>query len=206
MKLVRLIKEFSKGLVIKNPIFIMAVGFCPALAVTNTVDKALGMSAAFAIILVVTSLVVSLIRKVIPDSVRIQVFFIITATVVTMVQTLFQIYSPSIYSGLGIYLSLLAVNCIILDRVEGFAYKNNPFNTVADALGISIGFLLALALISFIRELLGTGGITIFGNELFSLPVLADHPIYIFNLSAGAFLITGLLFALLRLIGVIKNV
>jgi electron transport complex protein RnfE len=197
---------FGKGLIKNNPIFVSAMGLCPALAVTDTVEKALGISIAFAIILVASGLVISLIRKIIPGSVRMSIFFIIIATFVTLVQILFQIYSPSIYAALGIYLPLLAVNIIILDRAEEFAYKNNPFYTISDALGISAGFLLALTLISFFRELLGTGAITIFGNELFNLPVLADHPIYIFSLSAGAFLITGLLIAFFRWIGVIKNV
>jgi electron transport complex protein RnfE len=119
---------------------------------------------------------------------------------------LFQAYIPAIYSALGIYLSLLAVNCLILGRAESFASKNSVSDSLADALGMSVGFCLALILISFFRELLGTGGITLFGNELFTLPVLGEHPIYIFSISAGAFLVMGLLVAFFKWTGVIKDV
>jgi electron transport complex protein RnfE len=199
-------KEFSKGIVISNPVFVMALSLCPVLAITDTMDNALGMSAAFTMVILASNLIISLMRKLIPDIVRIPVFIIIIATFVSIVEMLFQAYIPAIYSALGIYLSLLAVNCLILGRAEAFASKNNVSNSLADALGMSIGFFLALVLISFFRELLGTGSITVFGNELFTLPVLGDHPIYIFGLSVGAFLVMGLLVALFKWIGVIKDV
>jgi electron transport complex protein RnfE len=119
---------------------------------------------------------------------------------------LFQAYIPQIYSALGIYLSLLAVNCLILGRAEAFASKNRVSDSFADALGMSIGFFLALIFIALFRELLGKGSLTIFGNELFTLPLLGEHPISVFGMSIGAFLIMGLLLAFFKLIGVIKDV
>jgi electron transport complex protein RnfE len=199
-------KEFKKGIVISNPVFVLALSLCPVLAVTDTLDNALGMSAAFALVILASNLIISLMRKMIPDIVRIPVFIIIIATFVSIVEMLFQAYIPAIYSALGIYLSLLAVNCLILGRAESFASKNSVSDSLADALGMSVGFCLALILISFFRELLGTGGITLFGNELFTLPVLGEHPIYIFSISAGAFLVMGLLVAFFKWTGVIKDV
>jgi electron transport complex protein RnfE len=199
-------KEFKKGIVISNPVFVLALSLCPVLAVTDTLDKALGMSGAFALVIIASNLIISLMRKMIPDVVRIPVFVIIIATFVSIVEMLFQAYIPAIYSALGIYLSLLAVNCLILGRAEAFASRNKVSDSLADALGMSVGFCLALILISFFRELLGKGGITVFGNELFTLPVLAENPISVFGMSMGAFLVMGLLIAFFKQIGVIKDV
>jgi electron transport complex protein RnfE len=199
-------KEFKKGIVLSNPVFVLALSLCPVLAVTDTLDKALGMSGAFALVIIASNLTISLMRKMIPDIVRIPVFVIIIATFVSIVEMLFQAYIPAIYSALGIYLSLLAVNCLILGRAEAFASKNKVSDSLADALGMSVGFCLALILISFFRELLGRGGITIFGNELFTLPGLAENPISFFGMSMGAFLVMGLLIAFFKQIGVIKDV
>lgn len=199
-------KEFSKGIVISNPVFVMALSLCPVLAKTNTLDNALGMSAAFAIVILASNTIISLMRKAIPNTVRIPVFVIIIATFVSIVEMLFQAYLPAVYTALGIYLSLLAVNCLILGRAEAFASKNKVSDSLADALGMSVGFFLALVIISFFRELLGQGSITLFGNKLFTLPVLGDNPIYIFGMSAGAFLVIGLLVAFFKWIGVIKDV
>ena len=199
-------KEFKKGIVISNPVFVMALSLCPVLAVTNTLDNAIGMSGAFALVIIASNLIISLMRKMIPDIVRIPVFVIIIATFVSIVEMLFQAYIPAVYSALGIYLSLLAVNCLILGRAESFASKNRVPDSLADALGMSVGFCLALILISFFRELLGQGSITIFGNELFTLPLLGDNPISVFSRSIGAFLVMGLLVAFFKWIGVIKDV
>ncbi len=199
-------KEFKKGIVISNPVFVLALSLCPVLAVTDTLDKAIGMSGAFALVIIASNLIISLMRRMIPDIVRIPVFVIIIATFVSIVEMLFQAYIPTIYSALGIYLSLLAVNCLILGRAEAFASKNSVSDSLADALGMSIGFCLALILISFFRELLGKGGISIFGTELFTLPVLGEHPVSVFGMSIGAFLIMGLLIAFFKWIGVIKDV
>ena len=197
-------KEFAKGIVISNPLFVLALGFCPALAVSTSVDNAIGMSVGVTFVLLMSNLVVSVIRKAVPNIVRIPVFIVVIATFVTLVSLVFQGFVPSLYESLGIYLPLIVVNCIILGRAEAFASKNPILCSIADALGVSIGFLLALLIISFIRESLGTGGVSVFGVHLFTLPVLGDNPMTLFILPPGAFLVMALLLALFRRLGVMK--
>lgn len=205
------LKEFTKGLVISNPIFILALGLCPALAISTTVNNALGMSAAVLFVLLGSNIIISAMRKFIPNIMRIPTFIVIIATFVTMVNLVFHAYVPELHESLGIYLPLIVVNCIILGRAEAFASKNPVIRSIADALGIGIGFALALILISFLREILGTGSLLIDvtqGEEiapLFTLPVLGKHPLAIFVLPSGAFLVIGLLMALFRRIGWIKS-
>jgi len=197
-------KHFIAGIVISNPLFVLALGFCPALAVSTSVDNALGMSVGVAFVLLGSNLIVSAIRKAVPNIVRIPVFIVIIATFVTVVNLVFHAYVPSLYESLGIYLPLIVVNCIILGRAEAFASKNPVTSSIADALGVSIGFLLALLIISFFRELLGTGSLSLFGVDLFTLPVLGEDPMTLFILAPGAFLVMALLLALFRRMGVMK--
>ena len=197
-------KEFAKGIVISNPLFVLALGFCPALAVSTSVDNAIGMSVGVAFVLLGSNLIVSAIRKAVPNIVRIPVFIVIIATFVTVVNLVFHAFVPSLYESLGIYLPLIVVNCIILGRAEAFASKNPITSSIADALGVSIGFLLALFIISFLRELLGTGSLSLFGADLFTLPVLGENPMTLFILPPGAFLVMALLLALFRRMGVMK--
>ncbi len=197
-------KEFAKGIIISNPLFVLALGFCPALAVSTSVDNAIGMSVGVAFVLLGANLIVSAIRKAVPNIVRIPVFIVIIATFVTVVNLVFHAYVPSLYESLGIYLPLIVVNCIILGRAEAFASKNPVTSSIADALGVSIGFFLALLIISFLREVLGTGSLSLFGTKLFTLPVLGDNPMTLFILAPGAFLIMALLLALFRRMGVMK--
>jgi len=197
-------KEFAKGIVISNPLFVLALGFCPALAVSTSVDNAIGMSAGVLFVLLGSNLLVSAIRKAVPNIVRIPVFIVIIATFVTVVNLVFHAYVPALYESLGIYLPLIVVNCIILGRAEAFASKNPITSSIADALGVSIGFFLALLIISFLRETLGTGSLSVFGAKLFTLPVLGKDPMILFILPPGAFLIMALLLALFRKIGVMK--
>lgn len=197
-------KELVKGIVISNPLFVLALGFCPALAVSTSVDNALGMSVGVAFVLLGSNLIVSAIRKAVPNIVRIPVFIVIIATFVTVVNLVFHAYVPALYESLGIYLPLIVVNCIILGRAEAFASKNPVTSSIADALGVSIGFLLALLIISFLRELLGTGSLSLFGVDLFTLPVLGENPMTLFILPPGAFLVMALLLALFRKMGVMK--
>ncbi|MFC1979165.1 electron transport complex subunit RsxE [Chloroflexota bacterium] len=197
-------KEMSKGIIISNPIFVLALGFCPALAVSTSVDNAIGMSVGVLFVLLGSNIIISLIRKWVPNMVRIPVFIVIIATFVTVINLVFHAYVPTLYESLGIYLPLIVVNCIILGRAEAYAAKNPVTGSIADALGMSIGFLLALLSISFLRELLGTGSMSLFGKLLFTLPVLGDNPMTLFILPPGAFLIMALLLALLRKMGVIK--
>ena len=198
-------KEFAKGIVISNPLFVLALGFCPALAVSTSVDNAIGMSAGVLFVLLGSNLLVSAIRKAVPNIVRIPVFIVIIATFVTVVNLVFHAYVPALYESLGIYLPLIVVNCIILGRAEAFASKNPVTASIADALGVSIGFFLALLIISFLRETLGTGSLSVFGAKLFTLPVLGEDPMILFILPPGAFLIMALLLALFRRMGVMKN-
>ncbi len=198
-------KHFIAGIVISNPLFVLALGFCPALAVSTSVDNAIGMSVGVAFVLLGSNLIVSAIRKVVPNIVRIPVFIVIIATFVTVVNLVFHAYVPALYESLGIYLPLIVVNCIILGRAEAFASKNPVTSSIADALGVSIGFLLALLIISFLRELLGTGSLSLFGVDLFTLPVLGENPMTLFILAPGAFLVMALLLALFRRMGVMKG-
>ena len=197
-------KELVKGIVISNPLFVLALGFCPALAVSTSVDNAIGMSVGVAFVLLGANLMVSAIRKAVPNIMRIPVFIVIIATFVTVVNLVFHAYVPSLYESLGIYLPLIVVNCIILGRAEAFASKNPVVSSIADALGVSIGFFLALLIISFLREVLGTGSLSLFGVSLFTLPVLGENPMTLFILAPGAFLIMALLLALFRRMGVMK--
>jgi electron transport complex protein RnfE len=198
-------REFAKGIIISNPVFILTLGLCPTLAVTNSVTNALGMSVGVIFVLLCSNIIISSIRKATPGLVRIPVFIVVIATFVTILSLVFEAYLPPLHKSLGIYLPLIVVNCIILGRAEVFASKNPVVFSVADALGIGIGFTVALIMISFPRELLGTGGLEIFGRELFKLPGLSEHPLTFFISPPGAFLVIGSLLALFRWIGVIKN-
>ncbi len=197
--------DFTKGIITQNPIFVMALGLCPALAVSTSVDNALGMSAAVVFVLLFSNLIVSAIRKIVPETVRFPTYIIIIATFVTIINMIFQAYLPNLYDSLGIYLPLIVTYCIILGRAEAFASKKPILSSLMDALGIGIGFALALVIISFIRELLGTGGITLFDKNLFTIPGFSDNPVSVFILPAGAFLTIGLLLALFKRLGVIKE-
>ena len=198
-------KQLAKGMVSANPVLVLALGLCPALAVTTSLEQALGLSAAVGCVLLASGIVVSLLRRIIPDSVRWPVVLIIVATLVSITYMLFQTFFPTMQRSLGIYLPLIVAYCIVLVRVEGFAARNTVLRSVADALGMAAGFGLALALIASIREILGTGGLEVFNHQLFTLPGLSTDPIYIFILPAGAFLTIGLLLALFRRTGVIKH-
>ena len=198
-------KEFTKGLIISNPVFVLVLGLCPTLAVSTSIDNALGMTLAVLIVLLGSNIIISAIGKFVPNITRIPIFIVIIATLVTVVNLLFHANLPDTYESLGIFLPLVVVNCIILGRAEAFASKNSVVYSIADALGITVGFMLALLMLSFIRQVLGTGSLTAFGIHCFTLPVLGEHPISIFILPAGAFLVIGLLMALFKRTGVIKN-
>jgi len=201
----RFVKEFVRGIIISNPIFVLALGLCPALAITTSLENALGMSVAVIFVLLVTSAIISSTRKLIPSSVRLPAFIIIIASLVTIANMVFYAYVPALHNSLGIYLPLIVAYCIILRQAEASASKNPVLQSITDALGIGVGFAVALILISFLREVLGTGGLSVFGSNLFTLPGLSQHRIGIFILPMGAFLIIGLLLALFRWIGVIKS-
>ncbi len=199
------IKEFSKGIVTSNPIFVLALGLCPALAVSDRLEKAVWMSLGVLFVLLCSNIIISAIRKYVPNIMRIPVFIVIIATFVTIISLVFEAFVPAIFDALGIYLSLIVVNCIILGRAEAFASKNSVKDSIADALGITAGFAVALIIISLIREILGTGGLAWGDTAIFTLPVLGDHPLTVLALNPGAFLVIGLLLALFRWVGVTKN-
>ncbi|MFC1938745.1 electron transport complex subunit RsxE [Chloroflexota bacterium] len=198
-------KEFAKGLILSNPVFVLALGLCPTLAISTSIDNALGMTLGVLIVLLGSNIIIAAIRRYVPNITRIPIFIVIIATLVTVVNLIFHAYLPDTYEALGIFLPLIVVNCIILGRAEAFASKHSVAHSIADALGITIGFMLALLMISFIRQVLGTGSLSVFGHDLFTLPVLGEHPIAIFILPYGAFLVIGLLMGLFRWRGVMKS-
>ena len=197
-------KQFIAGIIVANPIFVLALGLCPTLAVSVTIDNGLVMSGAVVFVLVASCIVVSSIRKFVPNMVRMPIFIVIIATFVTITGLILEAYLPAAHASLGLFLPLIVVNCIIMGRAEAFASKNPVVSSIADALGVGVGFALALVTISFFRELLGTGGLSVLGVDLFTLPVLGEHPLTLFVLPPGAFLVIGLLLALLRWRGAIK--
>jgi electron transport complex protein RnfE len=198
-------KEFAKGLIISNPVFVLALGLCPTLAISTSIDNALGMTLAVLIVLFGANILIAAIRRFVPNITRIPIFIVIIATLVTVVNLIFQARLPDLHESLGIFLPLIVVNCIILGRAEAFASKQPIFYSIADALGITVGFMIALLMISFIRQILGTGNLTVFGHDFGNLPVLGENPVAMFVLPPGAFLIIGLLLGLFRRTGVMKG-
>lgn len=179
--------ELTKGIFQENPLFRLMLGCCPALAITTSVENGLGMGAAFTAVLVASNIAISTLRKVIPDSVRIPVYVVIIASFVTMTDQLMHAFTPDLYLALGIFIPLIVVNCIILGRAEAFANKNPIIPSIFDALGMGIGFTLALVLVSAFREVLGAG--TFFGITLLPESVSAILMI----LPPGGFLTLGCL-------------
>ena len=182
-----------RGIITENPVLILILGTCPTLAVTGNVTSAISMGLAATVVLICSNIVISALRKVIPDTVRVPCYIVIIATFVTAVQMLLQAFLPPIYEMLGVYLALIVVNCVILGRAEMYASKNKVVDSAIDAVGMGIGFTLALFLMSSIREILGSG--TYFG---FEIPFLADNPIMIFSLPAGGFFVFGCLIAIVN--------
>lgn len=179
--------------------FCLVLGLCPFLAVSTSLDNAIGMGGAATFVLVFSSMIISLIRKRVPDKIRIPIFIVIIASFVTIVSLVMQAYLPALNKALGIYVPLIVVNCIIFGRAEAFASKNNIFKSALDGLGMGVGFTLSLLLISLIREFLGTGSLKLFGVNLLSVPI---EPAIVFILAPGALLVMGLL---LGLFAYIKN-
>lgn len=192
-------KIVANGILASNPVFRLVLGMCPTLAVSTSAFNGLGMGLAATIVLVCSNMLVSMLRNVIPDKVRIPAFVLIIATFVTIVEMLLRKFVPALYDALGIYLPLIVVNCIILARAEAFASINKVGDSVLDGLGMGLGFTFALMLIGFIREFLGSGtffvgslGDVEFGVELGNLP---DYAMGVFVLPAGGFLTLGILMA-----------
>lgn len=187
------LQNLLKGIIKENPVLVLVLGTCPTLAITSSVKNALGMGVAATVVLLCSNMAISALRKVIPDQVRIPCYIVLIAGFVTMVEMLMHAFAPSLYEALGIFLSLIVVNCIILGRAEMYASKNNVLDSAIDAVGMGIGFTLALFVMSSIREILGSG--SWLG---FPIPVLSDNPISIFTLAPGGFFVFGCLIALVN--------
>ena len=182
------IKVFLNGLINENPTFVQLLGMCPTLAVTTSLKNGIGMGLSATAVLIASNALISLLRKIIPDKVRIAAYIVIIATFVTIIEMLLNAYLPSLASQLGIFIPLIVVNCIILARAESFASKNTIFKSVIDGLGMGLGFTCALAIISGIREFFGTGalfGIKIYGDIITPPSILIMAP--------GGFIVLGLI-------------
>lgn len=184
-------ERLLNGLVKENPTFVLMLGMCPTLAVTTSAMNGLGMGLTTTAVLVLSNVIISMLRNIIPDKVRIPAFIVIIASFVTMVQMLLQAYIPFLYSALGIYIPLIVVNCIILGRAESYAYKNPVIPSLFDGLGMGLGFSVALTFIGGIREILGAG-------KIFDMQIMPESyvTINIFILAPGAFFVLAALTAI----------
>ncbi len=183
-------ERLYNGIIKENPTFVLTLGMCPTLAVTTSAVNGLGMGLTTAAVLALSNLFISLLRKIIPDKVRIPAFIVIVASFVTMVQLLLEAYLPSLNASLGIYIPLIVVNCIILGRAESFAYHNPAIVSFFDGVGMGLGFTIALTLLGMFREFIGSG--SFFGMQVFP----EDYGVTIFVLAPGAFFVLAFLVAI----------
>ncbi len=195
-------QEFTKGLWKEIPPFRLVLGLCPVLGVTTTMFNGIGMGLATTFVLLCSNILVSLLRKVIPAKVRIACFIIIIATFVIVVELLMQAYAYTLFTSLGVFIPLIVVNCIVLGRAEAFASKRAILPSMADGLGIGIGFTLSLAALGAIRELIGSGNLTVFKGVQFEHVFGASYQPFAFMVQApGAFVCLGLMLCLMNLVG-----
>lgn len=197
-------KIILNGIFNENPTFVLFLGMCPVLATSSSIYSALGMSVCVFLVLLLSNIIISLVSKITPDEIRIPVYIIIIATIVSSISMLVEAFASGIYSVLGSYLQLIVVNCIILGRAEAYASKNNVGDSIMDAIGISVGFLMAMFVVAFIRELFGTGCIAMSnlkGEQIFSLRIINEkYVISLLTKPAGAFLVLGICTAIFGLI------
>ncbi len=186
------LKVLLNGIVKENPTFVLLLGMCPTLATTTSAINGMSMGLATMFVLILSNFIISLIKDIVPDMVRIPCYIVVIASLVTILQMLMQAYVPDIYDTLGLFIPLIVVNCIILGRAEAFAAKNNPVASIFDGIGIGIGFTLALTLLGAVREFLGTGGV--FGFTLQG----EQYGMLMFVLAPGAFLTLGYLIAIVN--------
>jgi len=185
------LQNFTKGFIKENPVFILLLGLCPTLGVTTSAINGLGMGLATAFVLTMSNLVISIIKNVIPDKVRIPSFIVIIASFVTIVELVMQGFVPALFEQLGLFIPLIVVNCIVLGRAEAFASKNTIFSSVIDGLGMGLGFAFALTVLGGIREILGSGAI-------FGWKFIEGDGILVFVLAPGAFIVLGYLIAIVN--------
>ncbi len=186
------LKVLMNGIVKENPTFVLLLGMCPTLGTTSSAENGMGMGLATMFVLICSNVVISLIKNLIPDMVRIPAFVVVIASFVTLLQMVMQAYVPDLYAKLGLFIPLIVVNCILLGRAEAFAAKNSPLPSFFDGLGMGLGFTIALTLLGGVREFLGTG--KIFGMTLFS----EEYGMLIFVLAPGAFIALGYLIAIVN--------
>jgi Na+-translocating ferredoxin:NAD+ oxidoreductase subunit E len=186
-------KQFTNGILRENPILVLLIGMCPALAVTTSAINGLGMGVATTFVLTMSNLVISIIKNLVPNKVRIPIFIVVIASFVTIVQMTMEAFVPSLFKALGVFVPLIVVNCIILARAEAFAQKNTVLDSILDGLGMGLGFTLALTMLGSIREILGNGSI-------FDIRFVGEdaNTILIFILSPGAFIALGYLIAFIN--------
>ena len=198
-------QNFLKGIIAENPLFVSILGTCPALATTKSLEAAIGMGFLFTIVLICSSILVSLLRKLISEEIRTPAYIVIIATFVTMVKMFANAFLPELYSTLGVFISLIVVNCIVLGRAEAYASKNNVFDSLIDALGMGLGYTLAIILMAIFREFLGTGGFT-FGRVFTFIPLTTlqiipkGYEIKMFQNPVGAFIVFGVILAVIAFI------
>ena len=199
------LKEFTKGILKENPTLVLMLGLCPTLAVSTKVIYGIGMGVAATFVLLGSNIMISLIKNIIPDKIRIPAYIIVIATFVTMVDYILHAFVPPLHKALGIFIPLIVVNCIILGRAEAFASRNNVWSSILDALGMGLGFTLALTLIAVIREILGSGTITLemlgYG-WVWEVPM---KPMTIMILPPGAFFTIGIIMGIKNLLSKKKN-
>ena len=193
------LERIYNGVVKENPTFVLMLGMCPTLAVSTAAINGIGMGISTTAVLVLSNVIISALRKVIPDEVRLPAYIVIVATLVTITELLIEAYVPALYDALGIYIPLIVVNCIILGRAEAYANKHSVGLSAMDGIGMGIGFTLALTVVGFLRELLGAG--TVFGIQVIPKSV---EPIGIFVKAPGAFLILAIVIMVINALG-IKN-
>lgn len=184
------LKVLTSGIIKNNPTFVLVLGMCPTLGTTTSAENGFGMGVATMAVLILSNLVISLIKNLIPDKVRIPAFIVVIASFVTIISMLMQAYVPALYASLGVFIPLIVVNCIILGRAEAFASKNGPVASIFDGIGIGLGFTLSLTLVGAVREALGSGAI--FGYSF----GITDYMPLVFVLAPGAFIVLGYLMAL----------
>lgn len=189
----RYLNIFANGIVKENPTFRLVLGMCPTLAVTTSMFNGLGMGLATTFVLFFSNMIISLLKKIIPEKVRIPAYIVVIASFVTIVEMVMSKFLPDLYDSLGVFISLIVVNCIIFARAEAFAFKNPPVASMADGLGMGLGFTLAITLLSSIRELLGNG--TIFGVSVLGA---SFQPMAIMTAPPGGFIALGILLAIVN--------
>lgn len=191
------VERLYNGLIKENPTLVLMLGMCPTLAVSTRAVNGIGMGLSTTAVLILSNLVISLLRKAIPDEVRLPSYIVIVASLVTVTELLMEAYVPTVYEALGIYIPLIVVNCIILGRAEAYANKNTPLLSVMDGLGMGLGFTIALTLAGLVREVLGNG--TAFGLQVLPKGV---EPMGIFVQPPGAFLVIALFIIIMNAIGI----